>query len=212
MFAAFIRTVITLFTAINLIACTDETKPPAASISIPKFSLPPDGRLTEEQVASYISIRHQINREVKARDKEDMIALLEGVENVEATTERRYFDEIEKAVANASGMSYDEYLWIKDTIIATRTSLWLQQYYEANNKIVNLLDKTLTGYKQAAGDKKDSEEQKLMEAHVKEMKQELSGLRDKINYQNKNSEAYTHNSGIISRYSQALESIEAQTE
>ena len=141
-----------------------------------------------------------------------MIALIEGEENNATGNERLYFDEMEKTAANASGMSYEEYLWIKDTVITTQTKLWLKQYYEANNKIVNLLDRTLTQHKPATQDSKDKDEQELMDAYVQEMKRELAGLQARINRQDKYSDSFNHNSAIIIKFAQALDAVEKQPE
>ena len=212
MSAVLIRTVLILFSVVSLFGCNDNTDPQQSSIPVSKFSAPEDGKLTEKQVADYVAIRHQIIREVSARDKAEMISLIEGEDNPDNRSDFLYFDEIEKAVANAAGMSYKEFIWIKDTLISTQTTMWLQQYYELNNKIVNLLDKTLARYKEANNEKKDKDEQEIMDAHVKEMKQELTGLRGKINYQNDNTDAFVHNSAIVLKFEQALKSLEKQRE
>lgn len=205
-----IRTVLIFITAVTLCGCENKSEVQKASTPISKFSIPVDGKLTTKQVEGYIALRHQVIRKVNARNKAEMIALIEGEENEANRVNYRYFDEIEKEVANASGMSYEEYLWIKDAVISTQTTLWLQQYYQANNKIVSLLDKTLTRYEQTSDGEKNTEEKKIMDAHVSEMKQELKKLRTKIQSPDIESEAYVHNSAIVLTFKDALESLEKQ--
>lgn len=204
------RPVLVFITVVSLCSCENKSEVQQASKPISTFSIPEDGKLATKQVEDYIAIRHQVVRQVNARNKAEMITLIEGEVDEESRDRYRYFDEIEKEEANKSGMSYKEYLWIKDTIISTQTTLWLQQYYEANNKIVSLLDKTLTRYKQTSDDKLDKEEQKIMDTHVSEMKQELNNLRKKIQAHDIESEPYVHNSAIVATFKEALESLEKQ--
>jgi hypothetical protein len=210
MITVLLRTILLLNILVILIGCENKSEDQLVSIPISKFSVPEDGKLIVKQVEEYIAIRHRVIRELNERNRREMITLIEGEVEEQSRDRYRYFDEIEKEEANKSGMSYKEYLWIKDTVISTQTTLWLQQYYEANNKIVSLLDKTLTRYKQTSDDKLNKEEQKIMDTHVNEMKQELNNLRKKIQVHDVESEAYAHNSAIVSTFKDALESLEKQ--
>ena len=137
-------------------------------------------------------------------------ALIKSAEHSTPSAVVRYFDEIEKQVAQSHDMSYDEFLWIKDTVISTQTTMLVQEYYDLNNKIMTLLDKTLSRYEEINADISSRQEQLLMNVYVKEMKQEMINLREKIPDQRNRSEALQHNISIISKFKKELESLEQQ--
>ena len=174
------------------------------------FQSPKDGKLSKEQVARYIAIREKIIREVNVQKSSEKKALIKSAEHSTPSAVVRYFDEIEKQVAQSHDMSYDEFLWIKDTVISTQTTMLVQEYYDLNSKIMTLLDKTLSRYEEINADISSRQEQLLMNVYVKEMKQEMINLREKIPDQRNRSEALQHNISIISKFKKELESLEQQ--
>jgi len=177
----------------------------SSSDEIKKFVMPEHGRLEEKQVSDYITIRKQIVEQADKSVNDNQESLSTASAELSGNDkDTRYFDEIEKAVANSHGMSYAEYLWIQDTIITTRTQMWLQSYYETNNKIVALLDRTLSRYGDITKEKDQLEQQK-MDGYVREMKQELASLQAKIPRQEIEIEAFKHNSVVIAKFKSELD-------
>jgi len=205
MFAVRVHIVLVLFTVI-LLGCDDDSSQQQPGKTVRGFIIPVDGKLKEDQVLDYIAIRKKIIREANARYFVRQNSLSENDGGAENKNRPRYFDEIEQAVAEMNGMSYMEYLWIKDAIITAQTQLWLRQYYEANSRIVNLLDGTLSRYRELPSDT-DKQEQNKMKAYVIEMKQELKNLKEKIPQLDNESEAFIYNSAIVFKYKVELESL-----
>ena len=207
-----LRMAIILMVAISLYGCGHEAEHNKDSISFakPTFQIPADGKLSVKQVADYILIRESVIREVNAQRSANEMTLAELKENSAAYSSFRYFDEIEKTVANSAGMSYNEYLWIKDTIISTQTKMLVQNYYDLNKRIMTLLDETLTRYKEISIEKLGQQEQLKMHGYVDEMKLEMANLRGKISDPNERSEALTYNISIVSRFNKELEKLEQQ--
>ncbi|WP_455201382.1 hypothetical protein [Kaarinaea lacus] len=174
------------------------------------FQSPVDGKLSEEQVADYIVIRQKILRQVNAQKLAKKTTSEEIPEISPISSNNRYFDQIERQVAHSKNMSYDEFQWIKDTVISTQTTLVVQQYYDLNNRIMTLLDKTLVRYKEINSENTDQQEQLVMAGHVEEMKQEIANLRGKLSDQRERSPALEHNMMIVSRFKKEFESLEQQ--
>ena len=206
------RLVIVLFLAIALYGCErdDQKDQDATSVSKPIFHIPNDGKLAEKQVADYIAIRQIIIHEVKAQKLARQNYLAEYREDPAAGTEFPYFDDIEKSAANAHNMSYDEFLWIKDTVISTQTIIMVQHYYDLNKKIMLLLDKTLNRYNEINAESADSPEQQQMDSYVEEMKAEIARLGGKIPDSKEQSEALAHNILVVSKFKKELENLEQQ--
>lgn len=192
-----------LFVVVLLTAC-DSSEKNNSEFRSNVFVAPQDGKLNEKQLLDYIAIRQRINNQLKKREQQKLDQLMSdgGV----SSRETLYFDEIEKSVAESAGMSYEEYSWIKDIVINTRTALWLERYYELNNKIVTLLDQTLIGYEKNKVPELNHPEQKKMELYVDEMKNELSSLQDKLSNDNLK-DAFAHNRVIIEKYLDDLEAL-----
>lgn len=170
------------------------------------FTVPRDGKLSEKQLLNYIAIRQRINNQLKKREK---IMLENFVTDSNATKrDTLYFDEIEKLVAEQMETSYAEYIWIKDTVITTRTSMWLKRYFEVNNKIASLLNQTLDRYNETSGSSLDKLEKQKMDNYVKEMKNELTNLQQKLELTEHEIEALSHNSAIIEKYQSEIESLD----
>ena len=176
--------------------------------SKPTFRPPLDGKLTEKQVTDYIVIRQRIIRDVETQKSAKKIAQAETKEDLFPDPNFRYFDEIEKSVANSFNMSYDEFLWIKDTVISTRTTLLVQRYYSLNHKIMTLLDETLVRFKEINNEKLEQHEQFKMDGYVDEMKQEMTNLREKMIKPTERSGALEHNSILVSKFIKELEFLE----
>ena len=207
-----LRMTFALIVVIALYSCGNEAEYNKDSISFskPTFQIPADGKLSEKQIADYIIIRESVIHEVNAQRSEKKMTLAVFKEKSTANPSYRYFDEIEKTSANSAGMSYNEYLWIKDTIISTQTTMLVQNYYDLNNRIMTLLDKTLSRYKEISSEKLDQQEQITMHGYVDEMKQEMVNLRGKISDPNEKSEALKYNIALISRFKKELETLEQQ--
>jgi len=191
---------------LGLCGCDKDSDSSIAENSLSQFVVPVDGKLQEKRVAQYITIRQQINREMKSRTGTGDDAAVSGNTEAEIMLNTRHFDDIEKAVAVRNGMSYSEYLWVKETLITTQTQMWLQRYYELNNKIVNLLDGTLSRYHETS-DSNDKQERQKMDGYVEEMKQELSRLQERIPQHNKLSEAFLHNRDIVEKFKTDLDAL-----
>lgn len=197
-----VRPVYLLLCVLLFIACDKNNNNLASSNQ--KFVIPEDGILSEKQLLNYIAIRQKINIKLKLRDKQKLKSLVSKAAN--SNRELPYFDEIEKSVAQENGLSYAEYIWIKDTVISTRTSMWLEQYYELNNKIVSLLDQTLNRYKDTGVPALNEIEQKKMNVYVGEMKGELSGLQHKLS-NDSSTKISQHNRDLVTKYIKELESL-----
>lgn len=202
MITLYVRLVYLLLCVLLFVACDDNENDLASSNL--KFVIPEDGRLSEKQLLDYITIRQKINNRLKLREKQKLKSLVSKETNNHR--ELPYFDEIEKSVAQENGLSYAEYIWIKDTVISTRTSVWLEQYYELNNKIVSLLDQTLNRYKDTGVPALNEIEQKKMNVYVGEMKGELSDLQHKLS-DDSSTKISQHNRDLITKYISELESL-----
>jgi len=212
MFASQLSLAVTLFVAIALYGCErgSELNKDSISFSESIFQRPADGKLTEKQVADYIVIRQNIIRDVIAQKLAKKKTLPELKEDSAFSSKFRHFDEIERTVANSFNMSYEEFLWIKDTVISTQTTMLVQHYYDLNRRIMTLLDKTLTRYKEINAEKLEQQEQLKMNGYVEEMKQEMANLRGKISGPNERSDSLGHNIIIVSKFKKELESLEQQ--
>ena len=197
-----VRLVYLLLCILVIVAC--DANENNLSSSNRKFVIPEDGRLSEKQLLDYITIRQKIKNKLKLREKQKLKSLVSKETN--SNRELPYFDEIEKSVAQEAGLSYAEYIWIKDTVISTRTSIWLEQYYELNNKIVSLLDQTLNRYKDTGVPALNEIEQKKMNVYVGEMKGELSDLQHKLS-DDSSTKISQHNRDLIIKYIKELESL-----
>lgn len=202
---SFVRFIYFLLCVLLFIACENNDYKNDLSSSKLKFQIPEDGRLTEKQLLDYIAIRQKINNKLKVREHQKIKKLIS--ESTDSNRELPYFDEIEKSAAQEMGLSYEEYTWIKDTVIATRTSMWLERYYELNNKIVSLLDQTLNRYKDSSVPDLGETEQKKMNVYVGEMKEELSDLQHKLSDED-SANISRHNRELITKYIKELESLQ----
>lgn len=189
---------------IVLVTACDSGEKHTSEFRANDFIAPHDGKLGEKQLLDYIAIRQRINKQLKKREQQKLDKLVSDTRSLDRDT--LYFDEIEKSAAQTIGMSYAEYLWIKDIVINMRTTLWLDRYYEINSKIVNLLDQTLTGYENKNVPKLEQQEQQKMEVYVDEMKNELSYLQNKLSNQN-SQDALEHNRAIVEKYLKELQSL-----
>ena len=176
-----------------------------------RFHKPVDGKLSESQLIQYIAIRQEIIHEVNAQKQAINTAATES--DLSKLHERpRHFDEIEKDVANSSNMSYEEFSWIKDTVIHAGTQLLVGEYYRLNNRITTLLDQALLRYQEinresnASG--KEQGEQQIMDAYVEEMQQEIIRLRDKTTASELNTPALLHNMALVEKYQSQLDTLQ----
>ena len=174
------------------------------------FQRPANGKLTEQQVADYIVIRQKVIADVKAQKLAKQMTMSEYKPDKSSAMDLLHFDEIEMAAANSFNMSYDEFQWIKDTVITTQTKMLVQRYYDLNHKIMTLLDQTLTHYKEINTEELEQQEQQIMNSYVAEMKQEMTSLRDKITESNERPEALEHNIVIITKFQKELELLQQQ--
>jgi hypothetical protein len=178
--------------------------------SITPFQRPADGKLTTQQIDSYIVIRHKIIADVKAQKLAKKMTIANNKPDQSPGLNFRHFDEIEKIAANSFNMSYDEFLWIKDNVITAQTQLLVQHYYYLNNRIITLLDQTLTHYEEHNNDKLQQHEQKIMNGYVGEMKQEMIHLRRKISDSEEGSAALEHNIALVNKFQNELEAQQQQ--
>ncbi|WP_455212769.1 hypothetical protein [Kaarinaea lacus] len=202
--------------ALIFIGCdnNDSSNNHAKNSTLAPFQKPADGKLTEQHVADYIVIRQKIITDVKAQKlaKQMTMSEYEAVRNPDKDTDIkfRHFDEIEKAAAASFKKSYEEFLWIKDSIITAQTKMLVRRYYELNNKIMSLLDQTLTRYKEINAEESQQQEQQIMNGYVAEIKQELTNLRDKTTDADDGSEALEHNIIIVTKFKKELDTLQQQ--
>lgn len=201
---------ILLIASLTLLGCDTHTEHQNNSINIvnAEFDRPADGKLSEKQVEDYIRIRRKIISDVQLQKRAKTMTLAEQLEHSPVNTEPRYFDEIEEAAAQSFKMSYEEFLWIKDVVITTQTSLLVQQYYDLNIKIMVLLDKTLNRFEELKANDTGQQEQKIMDGYVNEMKQEMTNLQNKMADPEKRTETEQHNVKVISKFQEELETLE----
>lgn len=210
--ASQVRITVVFIVVIILYGCERDAEPgnDVGTNAKSTYQEPADGKLTEKQVVDYIVIRKKIIRDVNAQKIAAKTTLEESSQKSTTSSDVRYFDEIERQVAHSYSMSYDEFLWIKDTVISTQTTLLVQQYYDLNNRIMTLLDKTLTRYKEINANNNDQQEQRIMDGYVEEMKRDMASLREIMPGSNGRVEALGHNVVIISKFKNELESLEQQ--
>ena len=201
-----------IFFSLTIAGCSPQpdSQISSANDSSIKSHLPEDGKLSEKLVTDYIKIRQKIINDVQQQKKVKSLTPAEKLEKPNQTIESLYFDEIEQAAARSFNMSYEKYLWIKDTVITTQTSLLVQQYYDLNNKIMVLLDKTLDRFNEIKTNNTDQKEQQVMGGYVDEMKQEIKNLQDKMVDPQHRTEKEQHNILLITKYQKELESLEEQ--
>lgn len=201
-----------LCVVVTLYGCEPDTVSGKSANFSPEinFQIPADGRLTEKQITDYIIIRQSIIRDVRAQKLAKQQTLAELAEDSSESPDDRYFDDIEKRAALTHNMSYDEFVWVKDTIISTHTKLLVQHYYDLNNKIMTLLDKTLIRYEELNSVKPDHQEQKKMQGYVAEMKQEMAKLNEKISDVKDRPQALQHNMALVAKFQDELEALEQQ--
>jgi hypothetical protein len=206
----FVRLAITFIIGIVVAGCEYDIEHVKDSnvASEKKYQSPIDGKLTEKQVADYIVIRKLIIAKVSTQNLAKKIVLQKNNNDSAVRSNFLYFDEIERMIATSFNMSYDEYLWIKDTVISTQTTVLVQHYYDLNNRIMTLLDKTLSRFKEINTEQLNHNEQIKMDGYVEEMKQELNNLRGKTTSESERPDALAHNIIIISKYKNELELIE----
>ncbi len=183
----------------------------AQNNSLTSFQRPADGKLTEQQVADYVVIRQKIIADVKAQKLAKQISMTEHRLGNSSGFDFRHFDEIEMVAADSFNMSYDEFQWIKDTVITTQTQLLVKRYYELNHRIMTLLDQTLTRYKEINTAELEWQEQQIMNGYVAEMKQEMTYLRGKITDPNARPEALENNIAMITKFTKELEALQKQS-
>jgi hypothetical protein len=176
--------------------------------SIRSFQRPADGKLTEQQVSDYILIRQKIITVIKAQKLAKKMTMTEYKQGKSSDFDFRHFDEIELTAANSINMSYEEFLWIKDKVITAQTQLLVQRYYDLNNRIIELLDQTLTRYKEINSEELEQQEQQTMNGYVAEMEQEITNLRAKITDPNERSAALKHNIILVSKFNNELEALQ----
>lgn len=199
----FVQIIYVLLCVVLLGACDDNSQTQVNPGAKHDFIIPENGKLGEEQVLDYIAIQEKIKQRIKQREQQELKNLISKSPEVERNFP--YFDEIEKSAALETGLSYAEYIWVKDTIIKTRTAIWLKHYYEVNNKIVALLDKTLDRYNETSTTELDKLERQKMNGYVKEMKKELSSVQNKLNDTDHQPDAGKHNSELVAKYLSQLE-------
>ncbi len=198
--------------AIALLGCdgNSQSSQDAKPKSSRHFQVPADGKLTERQVIEYIGIRKKVIQELEAQQASKQSPSAYAKNKTDMQNSYRYFDEIEKTVANSINMSYEEYLWIKDTVINTKTSVLIRRYYDLNHKIMSLLDKTLMRYEEINTNKPDKREQEVMDNYIDEMKQEMNSLREKIPEQQGITKVQEHNAEVISKFQSEIDSLDQQ--
>jgi len=211
-----LRVTITLIFTITFHGCdqNDGSINHARNSSLSSFQKISNGKLTERQVADYIVIRQKIIADVKAQKLAKQMTMSEHkperMLGKPSNFDFRHFDEIEKAAANSFHMSYDEFLWIKDAVITAQTKLLVRKYYDLNNRIMSLLDQTLTRYNEIKAEELEQQERRIMGAYVEEMRQEMTNLREKTTDANESSEALEHNILIVTKFEKELDTLQQQ--
>lgn len=211
-----LRAVVAFSTLSILSACNGDdysggaTNATSDKLSLQAFHIPQNGKLAERQVVDYIAIRKNIIRDVKTKKQARQNYLAQHRKDPPSGPDFPTYDEIEKSAANASGMSYEEYLWIKDTVISTQTTILVRHYYDLNNQIITLLDKTLTHYKENNTKELEQQERNKMQGYVREMKEEMAALRGNLSDAVETPQAQQHNIAIITKYKKDLDDLQQQ--
>jgi hypothetical protein len=199
--------------AISLTNCDNDRVSDQNSPNLPTGTshIPEDGKLTQTQLTKYIAIRSQIINAVEQQRRSIRTKAVPPAADSVPGVDYRYFDEIEKQASLSLNMGYSEYLWIKDTVITTQSTIQVQKYYELNNRIIGLLDNTLNRYQETNTAKFDKQERQQMTDYVDEMKQEIVRLRGKMLSPDDMPEALKHNIAIVEKYGKQLEDLEQQS-
>jgi len=173
----------------------DSTNNDSTPKTTPKHFVPPDDNtLSEQQVLLYI--------EVKQREKQ----LLVINENAPPAMSRHY-NHIETQAAQESNLGIEEYLWIKNNIINAGTQSMLNGYFELNNKIIALLEKTLARRMETRALTEDPAEVERIDIHINEIKQQLLDFKLTTEKYTNRTESVSSNLQLFEKYKTQLESV-----
>lgn len=199
-----------MFIVVLLCGCNANNQPPQdnGKTSDIEFHPPLDGKLTEQQIMNYIQIKIWLNRQRDMPDAKSVNIPADSVAGAKQIDQPRYYDELEKDAAKSVNMNVNEYYWVKDTIINTQSIILLQRYYQLNQKIMRLLNETLSHYKKQQTQQQKTAEKQTMNRYVDEMKQELTNLDGKVAELGSLSEAERYNIELVSRYQSQLASVD----
>jgi ribosomal protein S17E len=172
-----------------------------------EYTPPQDGRLTEAQIRMYLKVREQeqliakvAKEELKqhaanAEKKEKSIAgMMEGFKALGSAAD---FVTADLRAAKDLGYNSQEYLWVKQQVMAVSTSAMAEKFTEA---MTANFDKAYVDAKKAYDEAKDEQTKKLyadMIAGYDKSKQEMQ------QHQNEDP-ALTYNRQLLSKYESAL--------
>lgn len=173
-----------------------------------EYTAPADGRITDKQVEMYLKVREHEKKIAKvakeelqkhaetAKDKGDksLAGMMEGFKALGSAAD---FMTADIRAAKELGYNTQEYLWIKQQVLAASTSVMAEKF---NDAMTANFDKAYADVKKAYDEAKDEQTRKLyadMLAGYDKSKQEMQVQQDE-------DPALTYNRQVLSKYENAL--------
>jgi hypothetical protein len=180
-----------------------------------KYTAPADGRITDAQVQMYLKVREH-EKKIAEVAKAEMKQHAEDAKKQGEKSIGGVFDAF-KAMGSAAdlltadiraakdlGYNTQEYLWVKQQILAASTSQMAEQFSSAMSKN---FDKAYSDAKKAYDEAKDEQTKKVyaaMLAQYDKSKQEMSQTAEKVE------PAVQYNRQLLSKYENALNAYAAE--
>lgn len=173
-----------------------------------EYTPPADGRLTEKQVDIYLKVREhekkiaqvakeELKKHAETAEKKGDKSIAGMMEGFKALGSAADFMTADIRAAKELGYNTQEYLWIKQQILAASTSAMAEKFSEAMSAN---FDKAYADVKKAYDEAKDDQTKKLyadMLAGYDKSKQEMQVRQDE-------DPALTFNRQLLSKYENAL--------
>lgn len=173
-----------------------------------QYTPPEDGRLTDSQIQMYLKVREhekkiaqvakeEMQKHAKEAEKKGEKSLGAMMDGFKALGSAADFMTADIRAAKDLGYNTQEYLWIKQQVLAASTSAMAQKFQESMSEN---FDKAYAEAKKAYDEAKDETTKKLyadMLAGYDKSKQELTQQQDE-------DPAATYNRQLLSKYENAL--------
>jgi ribosomal protein S17E len=177
-------------------------------ISKDEYTPPSDGRLTDAQIQMYLKVREQEKKiaqvakeemkkhadEAKAKGDKSIAGMMQGLQALGSAAD---FVTADLRAAKDLGFNTQEYLWVKQQVLAASTSAMAEKFTQAMSQN---FDKAYAEAKKAYDEAKDEQTKKLyadMLAGYDKSKQEMQ-------QQQNEDPAAAYNRQLLSKYENAL--------
>jgi hypothetical protein len=173
-----------------------------------QYTPPEDGRLSEGQIQMYLKVREhekqiakvareELKKHAESADKKGDKSIGSFMEGMKALGSAADFMTADIRAAKELGYNTQEYLWVKQQVLAASTSVMAEKFSEA---ISANFDKAYADAKKAYDEAKDEQTKKLyadMLAGYDKSKQEMTQKQDE-------DPALTYNRQLLSKHENAL--------